>query len=82
MPSPSSKDSTSQRLVLSLPKSDFSRSVVGFLAALVAGALVPKTIGYLVRRVLLRSFREIFILAIAGWLADFIASLLTRSSHD
>jgi CDP-diglyceride synthetase len=82
MPSPSSKDSTSQRLVLSLPKSDFSRSVVGFLAALVAGALVPKTIGYLVRRVLLRSFREIFILAIAGWLADFIASMLTRSSHD
>lgn len=82
MSTSSSKDAVGQKLVLKMPKDDFSRSVIGFLAALIAGALVPRTIGYLIRRVLLRSFREVFILALAGWLADFIATLLTGSSKD
>lgn len=71
-----------KKVTLKMPEDDFSRSVIGFVAALVAGALIPRTIGYLVRRVLLRSFREIFILAVAGWVADIIASILTRSPED
>jgi|GEM_PF-1083381 len=74
--------STGTKVTLKMPSDDFSRSVIGFLAALIVGALVPRTIGYLVRRVLVRSFREIFILALAGWAADFLASLLTGSSDQ
>lgn len=64
------------------PKDDFSRSVIGFIAALIIGALVPRTLGFLIRKVLLRSFREAFILVAAGWLTDRLAVFLTSSSRN
>lgn len=74
--------STGNKVTLRMPSDDFSRSVIGFVAALIVGALVPRTIGYLLRRVLVRSFREVFILALAGWAADFLASLLTGTADE
>lgn len=68
------------RITLKMPSDDLSRSVVGFIAALIAGALIPRTVGYLVRRVFFRAFKEVFVLALAGWLADLLASTITRSS--
>ena len=65
---------------LKMPDDDLSRSVVGFMAALIAGALIPRTVGYLLRRVFFRAFKEIFILAFAGFLADLLASFISRSS--
>lgn len=65
-----------------MPKDDFSRSLIGFIAAMFIGALVPRTMGYLIRRVLIRSFREVFILAVAGLLTDRLARLLVGSEHD
>lgn len=73
---------TKQRISLKMPSDDLSRSVVGFIAALIAGALIPRTIGYLLRRILVRSFREVFLLAAAGWLADLIASAISSSSDS
>lgn len=61
-----------------MPSDDLSRSVIGFVAALFVGAIVPRTLGYLVRRVFFRAFKEVFILALAGWLADFLASSVSR----
>jgi hypothetical protein len=62
---------------LSFLKGDFSKSIVGFFAALLVGALIPRTVQYVVRRVLLKSLREFAILALAGWLTDRIAHLIT-----
>ena len=62
-----------------MPKDDFSRSVVGFIAAMIVGSLLPRTMGYLIRRVLVRSFREVFILAVAGLLTDRLARFLAGS---
>ena len=59
----------------SLLKDDFSRSIVGFLAALIVGALIPRTLVFLVRRVLLHSLKEVFVLAMAGWLTDRLTLL-------
>ncbi len=67
---------------IKLPKDDFSKSIAGFIAALIVGALIPRTVAYLFRRVLLRSFREIFVLAAAGWLTDRIAQTLVRDKSE
>lgn len=70
------------RVTLKMPSDDLSRSVVGFVAALIAGALIPRTFGYLVRRVFFRAFKEVFVLAVAGWLADLVATSITSSSNE
>lgn len=62
------------------PHDALIRSTAGFLAALLIGALIPKTFSFLVRRVMLRSFREVFVLALAGWLTDRLIRLLTSES--
>jgi len=59
---------------------DFSKSVVGFLAALLVGALIPRAVQYVVRRVVLKSLREFIILALAGWLTERIAHLIVGPS--
>ncbi|MDA0378488.1 MAG: hypothetical protein O3C45_04200 [Bacteroidetes bacterium] len=64
---------------LALPKDDFSRSVIGFVVAAIIGALVPRTIGYLARRVFVRSFREVFILVAAGFLTERLVRLIVGS---
>lgn len=64
----------------SLLKDDFSRSIVGFLAALIVGALIPRTLVFLVRRVLLNSLKEVFVLAMAGWLTDRLTHLISSPS--
>ncbi len=74
------RGSTASRQLV--PKDDLSRSVIGFVAALIAGALVPRAVGYLVKRLLVRSFKEVFILAFAGWLADFLVSLVSGSADE
>ena len=66
-------------ITASLFKTDFSKSVAGFLIALVVGALIPRTVQFLVRRVLVKSFREVLILALAGWLTDKIARTIVNS---
>lgn len=66
-------------LKLALPKDDFSRSVIGFFVAAIIGALVPRTIGYLARRVVVRSFREVFILVAAGFLTERLVRLIAGS---
>jgi len=71
---PTKKRSTS----VHVPSDDLSRSVLGFVAAMIVGAIVPKTLGYLVRRVFFRAFKDVFILALAGWLADLLASSVSR----
>ncbi len=65
-----------------MPQDDLSRSIAGFIAALIVGALVPRTFTYLIRRVLLRSFREVFILAAAGWLTDRLGQWLVRNKSN
>ncbi len=61
---------------LPLLKTDFSKSVAGFFAALLVGALIPRTVRYMVRNVLVKSIREFAILALAGWLTDRIVRLI------
>lgn len=61
---------------LPILKTDFSKSVAGFLAALLVGALIPRTIRFMVRKVLVKSIREFVILALAGWLTDRIVRLI------
>lgn len=70
-------NSTSKRL--RLPKDDFSRSIAGFLIAFAVGALVPRTVSYVVRKAVVKSFRDIFFLAAAGWLTDYLVQLIARS---
>lgn len=55
------------------------RSIAGFMSALIIGALIPRTFTFLVRRILLRSFREVFVLALAGWLTDRLVRWLSDS---
>jgi len=65
---------------LKLPSDNLSRSLIGFFVALLVGALIPRTTGLLIRRVLIPSAREIFVLALAGWLTDALSQTLLGSS--
>jgi len=73
------KTGAKTKTTIQIPKDDFARSIAGFFAALIVGALIPRTLTYLVKRIVLRSFREVFMLAAAGWLTDRLAQLLVRS---
>jgi len=66
-------------LSMSLLRTDFSKSVTGFIVALIVGALIPRTVQFLVRRVLVKSIREFLILALAGWLTDKLARTIVDS---
>jgi hypothetical protein len=67
---------------LTLPKDDLSRSIIGFFVAAIIGALVPRTIGYLARRVVVRSFREVFILVAAGFLTERLVRFIAGSGSS
>jgi hypothetical protein len=69
-------------LSISLLRTDFSKSVAGFTIALIVGALIPRTIQFLVRRVLVKSIREFLILALAGWLTDKLARTIVSSKSS
>ena len=60
-------------------KTNLSKSIAGFLAALLVGALIPRTVQFLVRKVLMKSIREFLILAFAGWLTDRLVRLIAES---
>lgn len=52
------------------PKSPLVQSLAGFIAALIIGTLLPKTLGFLIKRVLLTSLREAAAVAAFGLLAE------------
>lgn len=56
------------------------RSLAGFFAALIIGALIPRTFLFLVRRVVLKSFKDVLILALAGILTERLARLTAHTS--
>jgi hypothetical protein len=59
--------------------SPVSKSILGFLAALVIGALLPPATKRLMRQVLVKSLKEIVVLALAGLLTERFAELLGES---
>lgn len=56
--------------------SPVSKSLLGFLAALVVGALLPPATKRLIRQVVVRSVKDILVLALAGLLTERVAGLL------
>ena len=62
-------------------KTTFSKSIVGFFAALLLGALIPRTVQFLVRKVLMKSMRDFFVLVLAGWLTDRIVHLVVDTKN-
>lgn len=62
-------------------KTDLSKSIAGFLAALLVGALIPRTIQFLVRKVVVKSIREFLLIAIAGWLTERVVRLIVESNN-
>jgi O-antigen ligase len=62
-------------------KTTFSKSIAGFFAALLLGALIPRTVQFLVRKVLMKSMRDFFVLVLAGWLTDRIVHLVVDSKN-
>lgn len=71
-----SSDKVTSKRELTFFNSDVSKSIAGFFGALVVGALIPRTVHYVMRRVLIHSVREFLILALAGWLTDRVARLI------
>ena len=62
-------------------KTTFSKSIAGFFAALLLGALIPRTVQFLVRKVLMKSMRDFFVLVLAGWLTDRIVHLVVDTKN-
>lgn len=62
-------------------KTDLSKSIAGFLAALLVGAMIPRTIQFLVRKVVVKSIREFLLIAIAGWLTERVVRLIVESKN-
>ncbi|NNF04492.1 MAG: hypothetical protein HKN17_08500 [Rhodothermales bacterium] len=62
--------------------SPVSKSILGFLAALVIGALLPPATKKLIRQVMVRSVKDILVLALAGLLTERVAGLLGSHPDD
>lgn len=60
-------------------ESPVSKSILGFLAALVVGAILPPATKRLIRQVVVRSVKDILVLALAGLLTERVAGLLGES---
>ena len=57
---------------------DAQKSIAGFLVALFVGALAPRAIMYFVRRVMVRSVREVLVVVAAGWLSERLVRMLSE----
>ena len=57
---------------------DAQKSIAGFFIALFVGALAPRAIMYFVRRVMVRSVREVLVVVAAGWLSERLVRLLSE----
>lgn len=62
--------------------SPVSKSLLGFFAALVVGALLPPATKRLIRQVVVRSVKDILVLALAGLLTERVAGLLGAHPED
>ncbi len=62
--------------------SPVSKSLLGFLAALVVGALLPPATKRLIRQVVVRSVKDILVPALAGLLTERVAGLLGTHPED
>lgn len=60
------------------PKSPFIRSLAGFFAALIVGALLPRTLGFLLKRVMFTSVREVAAVLAAGLLAERLTHWISK----
>lgn len=62
--------------------SPISKSILGFLAALVIGAILPPATKKLIRQVVVRSVKDILVLALAGLLTERVAGLLGHHADE
>ncbi|MEQ9104293.1 MAG: hypothetical protein RIE53_06305 [Rhodothermales bacterium] len=59
-------------------KSPLIQSLAGFFAALIVGALLPRTLGMLLKRVVLSSLRDVVAVLAAGLIAERLFHWISR----
>ena len=64
-----------------LLEDDLSKSIAGFLIAVIVGALAPRAITYLMKRVFTQALKEVFTIVAAGWLTDQLLKLISGSQR-
>jgi hypothetical protein len=62
------------------------KSIAGFVTAFTIGALLPRAVGFLVKRIAFRSLPQVLAVAVVGLLAGQLARMLAgpgsaRTSH-
>lgn len=60
------------------PKSPLVQSLAGFIAAMIIGSLLPRTLGFLIKRVLLTSLREVAAVAAAALLTERLTHWIAK----